>query len=102
MEQPTLRLKSPPVMATVTWRVETSHLVASHGTSIPEVIVSTSLQQLRGIIQWLADGKKHEPKMGEIIFRYELTTENMIDVVHSYFTNKKGKLTRFMRLRREN
>lgn len=83
----------------VTWKVETSHMVA-----VPECIKGTSIFVVRNAIQAIADSKKvreDRPAIGPLTYRYEMDEDDTITVIHSYFEGKDGKLRRFMRLRRE-
>lgn len=81
-----------------TWAIEQSHIIAH-----PETIDTHSLPELRVLVQRYADNKKSRPDcppMGEIHFRYEMDEDDKVNLVHTYFTNQRGKLQRFMRLRR--
>ncbi len=72
--------------------------------AVPQFIEAQNVEELRSRVQSLADHKKareDRPAIGEISFRYELDVYDRPEVVHAYFTNKHGKLTRFMRLRRD-
>lgn len=83
-----------------TWKIEMSHL---HPTNRPDKVVARSMKELRSWVQRMADEKPPRvdvPPMGEITFRYEFDDQEQVTVVHSYFRNKKDKLSRFMRLRR--
>ena len=81
------------------WSIEQSHMVAH-----PNDLETESLAELREWVQGFADSKKiraDRPAMGEISFRYEMdNSTDEVTLVHTYFTNKHGKLQRFMRLRK--
>jgi hypothetical protein len=94
MPRPLLRL-NPRLTC---WTIEMSHMVA-----VPKYIEATTMEELRSRVQEIADSKKirtDRPAMGEITFRYEVDKYDQVNVVHSYFLDKHGKLRRFMRLRR--
>lgn len=91
-----MKLDLPARPAMVTWEVEASYLVA-----IPQDYQSITLASLRDQLQATADRKRSKPPLGPLEFRYETDKDNYVTVVHAYFTNKHGKKTRFMRLRRE-
>lgn len=82
-----------------TWNIEASHMVA-----VPAHIIADTAAELRGWVRRLAESKKvrsDRPAIGELSYRYELDSFDEVQVVHVYFTNRHGKRTRFMRLRRE-
>lgn len=96
MNRQTLTIKTPTRAAR--WIIETSHMV-----TVPEFIDADDLEELRGLVQDIADSKKvreDRPAIGEVSFRYELDKHDEVEVVHSYFVGKDEKLRRFMRLRR--
>lgn len=81
-----------------TWIVESSHRV-----NVPTTLRAMSLKHLRDSIQSIAN-RRHivqSRDYGQIEFRYELDEFDQACVVHAYYTNKHGLLSRFMRLRRE-
>ena len=79
--------------STSTWAIEQSHCIAH-----PSSIETEDVSELRSWVQYFADSKVNT--MGKIHFRYELDDTDHITTVHCYFTNKHGKLQRFMRLRK--
>lgn len=80
------------------WKIENSHLV-----TVPEEIETYTTKSLMVIVQLIADRrttKADKPPIGPINFRFEVDEDMAINMVHCHFTNKSGKLLRFMRLRR--
>ncbi len=93
----TTELRHPDVIK-ARWQIDNSHMVA-----VPDYITTRSLPELCSQVQAIADSKKvrtDRPPMGTISFRYEADPHGIITTVHTYFINKHGKQTRFMRLRR--
>lgn len=89
-------------MTQARWNIETSHIPIK---SVVGHLDAASLEDLRRQIQKYADDKpvtEERPAMGELTYRYEHDNFDRVEVVHAYFTNKHGKLARFMRLRRWN
>lgn len=80
------------------WKVETSHLV-----NVPKLFEYHTIQALRDTITALANRRSvrtDKPRFGELTYRYELSQDDEVDVIHVYFTDRHSKRRRFMRLRR--
>lgn len=81
------------------WDIETSQKVKA-----PASIKARSLASLRHKLQALANTYRptnDAPPLGELHFRYELDENERPFVVHSFYYNRDGKLSRFIRLRRQ-
>jgi hypothetical protein len=95
-----MQLSHPPV--DTEWLITQSFLI-NH----PPIIASDTLPELRSRVGLLAReasriaAARDKPRLGEIEFRYETDTDDLVTVVHCYFKGVGGVRRRFMRLERQ-
>lgn len=80
------------------WKVNKSHKVR-----LPRALHCAALADLRDQLQTYADGWHPAPKapaLGQLQYRYELDGDEEPIVVHAYFENKNGLLSKFAKLTR--